>query len=141
VVPLCQKEGVGQIVWSPLAQGVLTGKYLPGAAPLEGSRATGAEGEEMSWLLRDEVLTPVQDYAELCRQAGYTPASVALAWVLRNENVSSAIVGASRPEQIAENVKALDIDLEPDFVAAIEKALEPTTLFDPAFTISPNPRP
>ena len=67
VVPVCQKEGVGQIVWSPLAQGVLTGKYLPGAPPLEGSRATGVEGEEMSWLLRDEVLTPVQEYAELCR--------------------------------------------------------------------------
>jgi aryl-alcohol dehydrogenase-like predicted oxidoreductase len=66
---------------------------------------------------------------------------VALAWVLRNENVSSAIVGASRPEQIAENVKALEVDLEPDFVAALEKVLEPTTLFDPAFTISPNPRP
>ena len=141
VVPLCQEEGVGQIVWSPLAQGVLSGKYLPGAAPLAGSRATGVEAEEMSWLLRDEVLAPVQEYAELCRQAGYTPAAVALAWVLQNENVSSAIVGASRPEQIAENVKAFEIDLEPDFVAAIEKVLEPTTLFDPAFTFSPDPRP
>jgi aryl-alcohol dehydrogenase-like predicted oxidoreductase len=138
---LCQEEGVGQIVWSPLAQGVLSGKYLPGAAPLADSRATGVEGEEMSWLLRDEVLIPVQEYAELCRQAGYTPAAVALAWVLQNDNVSSAIVGASRPEQIAENVKALDIDLEPDFVAAIEKVLEPTTLFDPAFTFSPDTRP
>ena len=141
VVPLCQKEGVGQIVWSPLAQGILTGKYLPGAAPLADSRATGPEGEEMSWLLRDEVLAPVQDYAELCRQAGHTPASVALAWVLQNDNVSSAIVGASRPAQIAENVKALDIELEPDFVAAIETALAPTTLFDPAFTFSPDTRP
>jgi aryl-alcohol dehydrogenase-like predicted oxidoreductase len=141
VVPVCQAEGVSQIVWSPLAQGVLTGKYLPGAQPLEGSRATGVEGEEMSWLLRDEVLTPVAEYAELCRQAGYTPASVALAWVLQNDNVSSAIVGASRPEQIAENVKALDVELEPDFVAAIEKVLAPTTLFDPAFTFSPDERP
>jgi aryl-alcohol dehydrogenase-like predicted oxidoreductase len=141
VVPLCHEEGVGQIVWSPLAQGILTGKYLPGADPLAGSRATGVEAEEMSWLLRDEVLEPVQEYAALCRQAGYTPAAVALAWVLQNENVSSAIVGASRPEQIAENVKALDLDLEPDFVAAIEKVLEPTTLFDPAFTFSPDPRP
>jgi aryl-alcohol dehydrogenase-like predicted oxidoreductase len=141
VVPVCQSEGVNQIVWSPLAQGVLTGKYLPGAPPLEGARATGVEGEEMSWLLRDEVLTPVAEYAELCRQAGYTPASVALAWVLQNENVSSAIVGASRPEQIAENVKALDVELEPDFVAAIEKVLAPTTLFDPAFTFSPDERP
>jgi aryl-alcohol dehydrogenase-like predicted oxidoreductase len=141
VVPLCQKEGVGQIVWSPLAQGVLTGKYKPGTPPPENTRATGVEGGEMSWLLRDEVLTPVQEYAELCREAGYSPASVALAWVLQNDNVSSAIVGASRPEQIAENVKALDIDLEPDFVAAIEQVLEPTTLFDPNFTISPAERP
>ncbi len=142
VVPLSMREGVGQIVWSPLAQGVLTGKYLPGGqSPPSGSRATGPEGGEMSWLLRDEVLEPVQTYAELCREAGYTPASVALAWVLQNENVSSAIVGASRPEQIAENVKALDVVLEPDFLAAIEKALEPTTLFDPNFTISPAERP
>src|SRR5580692_8735097 len=141
VVPVCQEEGVGQIVWSPLAQGVLSGKYLPGAPPPENSRATGIEGGEMSWLLRDEVLEPVAAYAELCREAGYTPSSVALAWVLQNDNVSSAIVGASRPEQIAENVKALDVVLEPDFVAAIEKVLEPTTLFDPNFTISPAERP
>jgi aryl-alcohol dehydrogenase-like predicted oxidoreductase len=141
VVPLCEREGVGQIVWSPLAQGVLTGKYLPGgsAAPA-GSRAVGPEGSEMDWLLRDEVLDPVQAYAELCRQAGYTPASVALAWVLRNPNVSSAIVGASRPEQIFENAKALDVTLEEDFVEALENALEPTTLFDPAFTFSPASR-
>jgi aryl-alcohol dehydrogenase-like predicted oxidoreductase len=138
VVPLCEKEGVGQIVWSPLAQGVLTGKYLPGSAgPPSGSRATGPEGDEMSWLLRDEVLEPVQDYAALCREAGYTPAAVALAWVLRNQNVSSAIVGASRPEQVAENARALDIELQPDFVDAIEKALAPTTLTDPGFTFSP----
>ena len=140
VVPLCQKEGVSQIVWSPLAQGVLTGKYRPGTAPAQGTRATGPEGGEMSWLLRDEVLEPVQAYAALCREAGYTPASVALAWVLQNQNVSSAIVGASRPEQIAENVKALDVVLEPDFVEAIEKALEPATLFDPGFTFSPASR-
>jgi aryl-alcohol dehydrogenase-like predicted oxidoreductase len=142
VVPLCQREGVAQIVWSPLAQGILTGKYQPGGQkPPEGSRAVGPEGGEMSWLLRDEVLEPVQSYAELCRDAGQSPAAVALAWVLRNENVSSAIVGASRPEQIVENVKAVDLELEDDFVAAIEKVLEPTTLFDPNFTISPATRP
>ncbi len=141
LVPLCQKEGVGQIVWSPLAQGILTGKYLPGAGPPDGSRAMGPEGGEMAWLLRDEVLEPVQAYAALCREAGLTPATVALAWVLQNQNVSSAIVGASRPEQIAENVKALDVVLEPDFVEAIEKALEPATLFDAAFTLSPESRP
>ena len=96
----------------------------------------------MSWLLRDEVLDPGRlAYAALCREAGYTPASVGLAWAPRNQNVSSAIVGASRPEQIIENVKALEIDLEPDFVAAIEMVLEPTTLFDPGFTFSPDERP
>ncbi|HXY27266.1 MAG TPA: aldo/keto reductase, partial [Acidimicrobiales bacterium] len=141
IVPLCQREGVGQIVWSPLAQGVLTGKYTPGSAPPAGSRATGPEGEEMSWLLRDEVLEPVAAYAALCHEAGHTPASVALAWVLQNQNVSSAIVGASRPEQIAENVKALDVVLEPDFVEAVEQALAPTTLSDPGFTLSPPSRP
>jgi aryl-alcohol dehydrogenase-like predicted oxidoreductase len=140
VVPLCQEEGVSQIVWSPLAQGILTGKYLPGSTPPSGTRATGPEGGEMTWLLRDEVLEPVQAYAALCREAGYSPAAVALAWVLQNENVSSAIVGASRPEQIAENVKALDLELEPDFVEAIEKVLEPATLFDPGFTFSPPSR-
>jgi aryl-alcohol dehydrogenase-like predicted oxidoreductase len=138
VVPLCEKEGIGQIVWSPLAQGILTGKYAPGAAtPPPDSRAAGVEGGEMHWLLRDEVLEPVQTYANLCREAGYSPAAVALAWVLRNPNVTSAIVGASRPEQIGENVKALDLDLAPDFVEAIEKALAPATLFDPGFTFSP----
>ena len=141
IVPLCQQEGVTQIVWSPLAQGILTGKYAPGATAPSGSRATGPEGGEMSWLLRDEVLEPVQAYAALCREAGYTPASVALAWVLENQNVSSAIVGASRPEQLAENVKALDLELEPDFVEAIEQALAPTTLSDPGFTLSPPSRP
>jgi aryl-alcohol dehydrogenase-like predicted oxidoreductase len=140
VVPLCEKEGVGQIVWSPLAQGILTGKYAPGTSPPADTRATGPEGGEMGWLLRDEVLEPVQAYAALCREAGYTPASVALAWVLRNQNVSAAIVGASRPEQIKENAKALDVVLEPDFVEAIEQALEPTTLFDPGFTFSPASR-
>ncbi|HWF15910.1 MAG TPA: aldo/keto reductase family protein [Acidimicrobiales bacterium] len=139
VVPLCEEQGIGQIVWSPLAQGVLTGKYPPGAAsaPPAGSRATGPEGGEMSWLLRDEVLDPVEAYANLCREAGFTPAVVALAWVLLNQNVASAIVGASRPEQIVENVKALDVVLEPDFLEAIEKALAPATLFDPGFTFSP----
>ena len=140
VVPLCQEQGVGQIVWSPLAQGVLTGKYLPGTPPPEGSRATGAEGRMMGHVLGDDVLTAVQEYAALCRQAGYTPASVALAWVLQNQNVSSAIIGATRPEQVVQNVEALRVELEPDFVEAIEKALAPVAQFDPSLTTSPNPR-
>jgi aryl-alcohol dehydrogenase-like predicted oxidoreductase len=142
VVPLCEEEGVSQIVWSPLGQGVLTGKYQPGTTERPaGSRATGPEAEEISWLLRDEILEPVQAYAALCREAGSSPAAVALAWVLQNQNVSSAIVGASRPEQIVENVKAVDLELEPDFVEALEQALAPATLFDPGFTFSPSERP
>lgn len=143
VVPLCEREGVGQIVWSPLAQGVLTGKYLPGAPPPAGSRATDlADGaESISWLLRDEVLEPVQAFARLAREAGHTPATLALAWVLRNQNVSSAIVGASRPEQVVENVKAVDVVLEPDLVQAVDEVLAPAILRDPGFTLSPDTRP
>jgi aryl-alcohol dehydrogenase-like predicted oxidoreductase len=142
VVPLCEREGIGQIVWSPLAQGVLTGKYLPGEPPPEGSRATSKDGVEfIEWLLRDEVLEPVQAFAKLARDAGYTPAAVALAWVLRNPNVSSAIIGATRPEQVEENVKAVDVELDADLLAAIDKVLEPAILRDPAFTTSPKTRP
>ncbi|HEX4082558.1 MAG TPA: aldo/keto reductase family protein [Acidimicrobiales bacterium] len=142
VVPLCAKEGIGQIVWSPLAQGVLTGKYLPGTPPPEGSRATAKDGAGyIGWLLRDEVLGPVQQFAALARQAGHTPATVALAWVLQNENVSTAILGATRPEQVVENVKALDVVLEPDLLQAIDEVLEPAILRDPTFTTSPAGRP
>jgi aryl-alcohol dehydrogenase-like predicted oxidoreductase len=142
VIPVCQANGIGQIVWSPLAQGVLTGKYLPGQPVPEGTRASSESGKNIiSWLLNDEILSPVQDYAQLCRNAGYSPASVALAWVLRNPNVSSAIVGASRPEQITENVKALELTLEDDFVAAIDKILGSQVMRDPAMTKSLTGRP
>lgn len=142
VVPVCEANGIGQIVWSPLAQGVLTGKYLPGQPVPEGSRATSNDGKDfIGWLLRDEVLEPVQAFAKLCTDAGYTPASVALAWVLRNPNVSSAIVGATRPEQITENVKAVDLVLDDDFVAKIDEILASQILRDPAMTVSPEKRP
>jgi aryl-alcohol dehydrogenase-like predicted oxidoreductase len=142
VVPLSEKEGIGQIVWSPLAQGVLTGKYVPGSPPPEGSRATSKDGSEfIGWLLRDEVLEPVQAFAALARAAGHEPAAVGLAWVLQNPNVSSAIIGATRPEQVHENVKALDVELDPELLRAIDEALEPAILRDPAFTTSPDPRP
>lgn len=142
VLPLCQREGIGQIVWSPLAQGVLTGKYQPGNPPPAGSRATDETGQGfISWLLRDEVLHPVQRFADLSREAGYAPATVALAWVLRNPGVSSAIIGATRPEQVKENVKALDVVLDEGLLSAIEEALEPAIVADPAFTTSPKSRP
>ncbi|HLW44803.1 MAG TPA: aldo/keto reductase family protein [Acidimicrobiales bacterium] len=142
VVPLSEREGIGQIVWSPLAQGVLTGKYRPGEPPPAGSRATSANGANfISDMLTDEVLEPVQEFAALARAAGHTPAAVALAWVLNNPNVSAAIVGATRPEQLEENVKAIDVVLEPELLHAIEEVLEPAVKRDPALTESPASRP
>jgi aryl-alcohol dehydrogenase-like predicted oxidoreductase len=142
VLPVCQREGIGQIVWSPLAQGVLTGKYQPGQPPPEGSRAaTSAGADAIGWLLRDEVLQPVHAFAELARSAGYTPATVALAWVLENPTISSAIIGATRPEQIKENVKALDVTLDADLLQAIDQVLDGAILRDPGFTVSPEKRP
>ncbi len=140
VVPTCEANGISQIVWSPLAQGVLSGKYLPGGVIPEGSRGASKDANMVSRFLNDETLTAVAAYVALCKEAGLKPAQVALAWVLRNKNVASAIVGASRPEQIAENVGALDITLEDDFVAAIEAVLAPVAKFDPALTISPAER-
>lgn len=142
VMPVCRANGIGQIVWSPLAQGVLTGKYEPGHAIPPGTRAADESAKHfVSWLLRDEVLVPVQRFAALAREAGHTPATVALAWVLRNDNVASAIIGATRPEQVKENVKAAELSLDDDLVAAIDEALAPTVLRDPAMTASPARRP
>jgi hypothetical protein len=140
VVPTCEANGISQIVWSPLAQGVLSGKYLPGGAIPEGSRGASKDANMVSRFLTEETLTAVAAYVALCDEAGLRPTQVALAWVLRNKNVASAIVGATRPEQIADNVGALDITLEDDFVAAIEAVLAPVAKFDPALTISPPER-
>lgn len=142
VVPLCEREGLGQIVWSPLAQGVLTGKYRAGQAPPAGSRATSTDGSTfIGPFLHDDVLTAVHDFAALAREAGHTPATVALAWVLANPNVSAAIVGATRPDQLVENVKAVDVELEPELMRAIEEVLEPVVHRDASLTESPERRP
>ena len=143
VVPACVEEGLSQIVWSPVAQGVLSGKYLPGQAPPPGSRATDDKsGADFirEWMT-DDVLTRVQRVVVVAREAGLTPAQLAVAWVLQNDNVAAAIVGASRPEQVAENVKAAGVRLEPDLMAAIDAALEGVVLSDPALTESPTDRP
>jgi aryl-alcohol dehydrogenase-like predicted oxidoreductase len=142
VIPACRVHGIGQIVWSPLAQGVLTGKYAPGEPLPSGTRATDEGAKHfISWLLRDEVLVPVQQFCKLARDAGHTPAEVALAWVLRNDNVASAIIGASRPEQVLENVGAADLVLDDDLVSAIDDVLAPTVLRDASMTASPSRRP
>ncbi|MGH2949002.1 MAG: aldo/keto reductase family protein [Solirubrobacteraceae bacterium] len=124
VIPLCAENGVSQIVWSPLAQGVLTGKYLPGQAPPADSRAASNEMSRfIGRLLNDETLAAVQRLRPIAEGAGRTMSQLALAWVLRQENVAAAIVGATRPEQVHENARAADVKLTPDTVAAIDDAL------------------
>ncbi|MBX6766974.1 MAG: aldo/keto reductase family protein, partial [Actinomadura rubrobrunea] len=127
VVPLCEKEGVGQIVWSPIAQGVLTGKYLPGQPPPPGSRATDEKGgaDFVKRFLNDDVLTRVQELKPIAADLGLTMAQLAVAWVLQNPNVSSAIVGASRPEQVRENARASGVKLDAEVLKRIDDVLGP----------------
>lgn len=143
VVPTCEELGIGQIVWSPLAQGVLTGKYLPGQPPPAGSRATDDKSGAafIARFLTDEVLEPVQRLRPLADQAGLSMAQLALAWVLQNGNVSAAIIGATRPEQVRDNVKAAGVQLDAALLKAIDDVLEPIVERDPARTISPPERP
>ncbi|WP_212845297.1 aldo/keto reductase family protein [Catellatospora sp. IY07-71] len=143
VVPTSEELGIGQIVWSPMAQGVLTGKYQPGQPPPAGSRATDEKsgaGFIARWLAED-VLTRVQQLRPLADQAGLTMGQLAIAWVLQNPNVSSAIIGASRPEQVRDNVKASGVKLDADLLKAIDEIVEPVTERDPAKTESPAQRP
>ena len=124
VVPASVKAGVSQIVWSPIAQGVLTGKYLPGQPPPAGSRATGGTGAGfIRRLMSDDVLTAVQRLRPVADDAGLSLAQLAVAWVLQNDNVASAIIGASRPEQVTENVKAAGVTLPPEILTRIDEAL------------------
>src|SRR5690606_1003157 len=143
VVPACEELGIGQIVFSPIAQGVLTGKYQPGQPPPQGSRATDDKSGAafISRLMTDEVLGTVQKLRPLAEQAGLTMAQLAIAWVLQNPNVSSAIVGATRPEQLIDNVKAAGVKLDDDLMKAIDAVVEPIVERDPAKTVSPRKRP
>ncbi|GAA4839737.1 aldo/keto reductase family protein [Kitasatospora terrestris] len=141
VVPACEELGIGQVVWSPIAQGVLTGKYLPGAEPPAGSRATDERGSAfVSRWLQPEVLERVQQLRPLADEAGLSLAQLAVAWVLQNPNVSSAIIGASRPEQVAENVKASGVKLEPALLARMDEILAPVALTDPGLTAANAPQ-
>ena len=122
-LPLSERLGIGQIVWSPIAQGVLTGKYVPGDEPPRGSRATGPDAGFMRMFMGDDVLGAVQALRPIAAELGVSMAQLAIAWVLRLPSVSSAIIGASRPEQVDENVAASGIDLGDDVLGAVDEAL------------------
>ena len=129
VFPLSAKEGIGQIVWSPLAQGILTGKYPPGRPPPADSRAASARmGVFLQRRLEDRVLAGAQRLQPIARELGLTMAQLALAWVLRRPEVSSAIIGASRPEQVVENAKASGVRLDAAVLARMEDAVRGATL-------------
>jgi aryl-alcohol dehydrogenase-like predicted oxidoreductase len=136
----CAANGISQIVWSPLAQGVLTGKYRPGQAPPPDSRAANSDmNVAMNRLMDDAVLEAVDRLRPIADAAGLSMAELALAWVLRRPEVASAIVGATRPEQVHANAKASGIQLTPDTLAAIEEALGDTPVKEP--TLAPLAQP
>ncbi len=133
IVPLCEREGIGQVVFSPLAQGILTGKYKPGQQPEQGTRAANEQQNMfMKDLMSDKTLTAVQNLQEFAKQHGYTMSNLALAWILRQENVSSAIIGATKVQQVEENVKAADITLSDDVLKQIDSILGDTVRYDRA---------
>jgi aryl-alcohol dehydrogenase-like predicted oxidoreductase len=142
VVPASEEVGLSQIVWSPIAQGVLTGKYLPGQPPPSGSRATDQAGgaDMVARWLQDDYLNAVQELKPLAEEAGMSLAQLAVAWTLQNPNVASAIIGASRPEQVTENAAAAGVALEDDLMAAIDKVLDGLIERDPSKTQSPRTR-
>jgi len=132
IVPTSNELGIGQICWSPLAQGVLTGKYLPGQSAPKDSRFAGDNGTlKENRYLTDDILTRVQQLKPLADEAGLSVAGLAVAWVLQNNNVSAAIVGASRPEQLEYNAKAAGVKLDEALMARIDELLDPVAERDP----------
>jgi aryl-alcohol dehydrogenase-like predicted oxidoreductase len=132
VFPLCAANGISQIVWSPLAQGLLTGKYRPGQPPPADSRAASSEmGTFMGPLMGEAVLDAVARLGPIAVQAGLSMTEMALAWVLRRPELASAIVGATRPEQVHANARAFGIELTPDTLAAIDEALSDVAVKEP----------
>ncbi|PRY57615.1 aldo/keto reductase family protein [Glycomyces artemisiae] len=141
VVPASEELGIGQIVWSPLAGGVLSGKYKPGQAAPAGSRGADPKfGRFVEGWLKDEVLERVQQLGPIAEDLGLTIAQLSLAWVLQNSNVSAAIIGATRPEQVVENIKAVGVKLPEDVYARINELFAPVSVTDPKETTAPNPR-
>jgi aryl-alcohol dehydrogenase-like predicted oxidoreductase len=141
VIPTCRELGVSQIVWSPMAQGALTGKYLPGQPAPDGSRGADERlGGMMGKYLSDDVLTRVQLLAPLAQKLELTMAQFALAWVLQNDNVASAIVGATRPDQITSNIQAVGVEIPAEIMQQVSEILSPVAVFDPSETKSPEAR-
>ncbi|GLY01759.1 MULTISPECIES: aldo/keto reductase family protein [Actinoplanes] len=143
VIPASRAAGLGQIVWSPLAQGVLTGKYRAGEKPPAGSRATDEKAGAgfISRWMHDDVLEAVARLRPLAEEAGLSTGQLALAWVLQNPDVSAAIIGASRPEQVRDNAEACGVRLEATLLAAIDEVVDPVVVRDPSLTASPERRP
>ena len=142
VIPLSKREGISQIVWSPMAQGVLTGKYLPGKKPPAGSRATDKKSGAnfISTFMKDEVLQAVQNLRPIADAHGLTLSQLAIAWVLHNENVVAAIMGATKPSQVKENSKASGVKLSADAISAIDKVLGDLPERDDTLDRTPRPR-
>ena len=145
VVPTCEELGMSQIVWSPMAQGVLSGKYIHGEQPPAGSRATDDKGGAnfVKRFMDLETLQAVQRLKPIAAEAGLSMPQMAIAWVLANPNIAAALVGASRPEQLDETVKASGITLDADTVEAINSALAGVSNQDPqaTYSVSPSTRP
>jgi aryl-alcohol dehydrogenase-like predicted oxidoreductase len=142
IVPTCIELGISQVVYSPIAQGVLTGKYQPGEQPPVGSRATDEKGGAnmiKRWMSKD-VLERVQQLMPLAEEAGLSMAQLAVAWVLQNDNVASAIIGASRPEQVFDNAAASGVKLDADLLTKIDDILDPVVERDPARTSQSSPK-
>ena len=142
IVPLCEREGISQIVYSPLAQGVLTGKYLPGKKVPTDSRGANKNnnGQFMQGMMNDDFLGHVAKLQPIADAHGITMSQLALAWILSNPNVASAIMGATKPKQVTENAKGSGIKLEPAVIKEINSVLKPIVQTDPNLISSPKPR-
>ena len=142
IMPTSRELGISQVVWSPIGQGVLTGKYRPGKQPPEGSRATDDKGgaNMIKRWMDDDVLSRVQQLVPLAAEAGLSMAQLAVAWVLQNDNVATAIIGASRPEQVHDNVGAAGVKLDGDLLRKIDEVLDPVVERDPAMTHDRSPK-
>ncbi|HYP44715.1 MAG TPA: aldo/keto reductase family protein [Propionibacteriaceae bacterium] len=142
VVPTSQELGISQVVWSPIAQGVLTGKYLPGGELPAGSRATDDKGgaNMIARWMKDDVLSRVQELKPLADEVGLSLAELAVAWVLQNDNVATAIIGASRPEQVHQNAKASGVKIPADVLSRIDEVLGDVIERDPARTHESSPK-